>query len=157
MACLWFSITALNIVSACQTLSPGLSYRKRDADAWLGTKANRYEQSLQWALYSSYSQKSLTLPIMSLWKDSFSAPLLQVHTQDCSVSFYVSVCFVNPLLLLLPTHLHALFWISVLKKVLHSDFDREQRQAYMFNLPPLLQWILIHFSNLFHLIFQNTD
>lgn len=126
-ACLWFSITALNPPQCLLVRHSPQGYLiERDADAWLGAKASR---SLLWALYSSCSQKSLTLPIMSLWggpqgkKDGFSAPpAAGAHPR--LLSLYVSVCFVNSLLLLLPTHLHALFWFSVLKKLLHSDFDR---------------------------------
>lgn len=88
-ACLWFSITALNPPQCLLVRHSPQGYLiERDADAWLGAKASR---SLLWALCSSCSQKSLTLPIMSLWgghrakRMASQLPLLQVHTQGCSV------------------------------------------------------------------------
>lgn len=140
MACLWFSITALNYpVSACQALSPGLSYRKKET------------QMPDWA------QKQTGMSILILLpeepdtayheplegpqgkKDSFSAPpAAGAHPRLLSQFLCVSV-LCKFLTFITVNSSPCSFLNFCLKKVLHSDFDREQRQAYMFNLPPLLQ------------------
>lgn len=129
-ACLWFSITALNPPQCLLVRHSPQSYLiERDADAWLRAKASRL-----WAVFA-VSPIHVLLPDEpdiayheplggpQGKKDGFSAPpAAGAHPR--LLSLYVSVCFVNSLLLLLPTHLHALFWFSVSKKLLHSDFDR---------------------------------
>lgn len=78
-----------------------------------------------------------------------------VPTQG-SVSFYVSVCFVNSLFSLLPNHLHAIFFEFVLKN--YFTLILTAKTSIHAQSVTFITTFLIHFfSNLFHLIFQTMD
>lgn len=138
-------------VSACQTLSPGLPYRKKETQMpdWV-QKQTGYEQSLLWALYSSYSQKSLTLPIMSLCGGHRAKRMAsQLPCCRCTPKVAQSLCvsvLCKFLTFITANSFPCSFLIFCLKKITSLWFWQIAKQAHMFNLPPLLQWILIHFS-----------
>lgn len=162
---LWFSITALNYPQCLLVRHSPQGYlieRKR----WRCLTWHKSKQVMSSLCCEPYTRPTPRRAWHCLsWasggaigqKDGFLAPpAAGAHPRLLSQSLCVSVLckFLN---FITANSSPCSFLNFCLKKSTSLWFWHTAKQTYMFNLPPLLQWILIHFSNLFHLIFQNTN